>query len=95
MKRTSISKSTRRQLFDIQKGKCKLCGEPFEEIYLTAIDHIVPFGLGGIDRYDNFQLLCLSCHSEKTRQDMINICNNKRLHREKYIKTQQDEGEKK
>lgn len=35
----------------------------------TDVDHIAPVSQGGQTTMDNLQLLCLTCHQEKSRQD--------------------------
>lgn len=42
------------------------------------IDHIDPDGLTGKPTLENAKLLCLPCHSEKTKSDVANIAEAKR-----------------
>lgn len=46
-------------------------------------DHLTPIALGGQNTLDNVQILCITCHKEKTREDMILI----RAHRRLLIET--------
>ena len=36
------------------------------------VDHIIPRSKGGLDRYDNLQLLHRHCHTKKTAKDLGN-----------------------
>lgn len=42
------------------------------------IDHVNPDGLTGEPTLENARLLCVPCHSEKTKQDVANIARAKR-----------------
>ena len=63
--RRLANKREKAVLFVLQDGKCNLCGceltGPFEA------DHLIPFSHEGNTDLCNLQLLCLNCHSEKTR----------------------------
>jgi 5-methylcytosine-specific restriction endonuclease McrA len=61
---------------------CRMCGEKFEvqvpwkeggplipKASALELDHICPVMAGGTDHADNLQLLCPSCHEQKTAQD--------------------------
>jgi RNA-directed DNA polymerase len=52
-----------------QKGKCAECGLHFKHEDSLEIDHILPTSQGGMDRYDNWQLLHNHCHDKKTLSD--------------------------
>ena len=52
-----------------QKGKCTHCGLYFREEDVLEIDHITPISLGGLDQYDNLQILHRHCHDVKTTED--------------------------
>lgn len=58
------SQSIRYQLYSVDQGACRSCGEITEH---WQADHIIPVckGGGGLD-INNFQTLCLDCHKEKT-----------------------------
>lgn len=60
----------RMYLFEIKKGFCESCGQNCKDIEWEA-DHILPVykGGGGCD-ITGFQLLCIDCHKEKTKQDL-------------------------
>lgn len=57
------------KLLKRQKGKCSECGSFFIVDDLMEIDHIIPKELGGIDVYNNLQLLHRHCHDNKTARD--------------------------
>jgi 5-methylcytosine-specific restriction endonuclease McrA len=81
---------------------CNKCGITLEEIkeqdpmasygYLE-VDHIVPIALGG-DMWEdsNLQVLCRSCHKEKTKQDMKKIVEQRKGYNDiTFFKTQKGE----
>ena len=45
-------------------GRCVRCGGTG-----THVDHIVPVSKGGSWELANLQLLCVACHSQKTRME--------------------------
>lgn len=54
----------RKQLFLVDKGACRECGEITKD---WEADHILPVHQGGgACGLDNFQTLCKNCHKEKT-----------------------------
>lgn len=58
----------REQLFAIDHGACRKCGEITQNWHA---DHIIPVHKGGgACTLDNFQTLCVDCHKEKTLADM-------------------------
>lgn len=71
----------KRQKFEYQ---CNMCKQYFSDKE-TAVDHIIPVGSlkcyddlpGVVERLfceiDGLQVLCSSCHTEKTKQDLILI----------------------
>ncbi|MDI9313818.1 MAG: DNA methyltransferase [Hydrotalea sp.] len=56
-------------LYGRQKGRCVACDILFDFRHLT-LDHIVPRKKGGGDGQENLQLLCGSCNSMKSDNDM-------------------------
>ena len=54
----------RQQVKRAAGGKCALCPMPGAQV-----DHIVPLARGGKDDLSNMQLLCFSCHANKTREE--------------------------
>ena len=54
---------------------------PFTWVYFRSfleLDHIVPLHIGGGNDDDNLQLLCPSCHLEKTRKERSSFMRGKR-----------------
>jgi 5-methylcytosine-specific restriction endonuclease McrA len=49
-----------------RKDPCAYCGMPSE-----TIDHIIPRGRGGLDRWDNLAGACRRCNHEKGSQSML------------------------
>lgn len=62
---TRVSNLLKRQL-----GKCSTCKRKFQLGDYMEVDHIKPRSKGGLDRYDNLQLLHRQCHTEKTAKDL-------------------------
>ena len=54
-----------------QHGRCRWCGLSFRWEDAWEVDHVVPIRRGGLDRYDNLQLLHRHCHDHKTATDAI------------------------
>jgi len=62
---TRVSNLLKRQL-----GKCSICKKKFQLDDRVEVDHIRPQSQGGLDRYDNLQLLHKQCHINKTAKDL-------------------------
>lgn len=62
-----------RELLVRQDSRCPICKKPLTELNSSTweVDHIKPKFAGGLDRYDNLQLLHKECHEKKTVQDML------------------------
>lgn len=62
-------------LYEINKKKnngivrCCKCNKEVAYDECNA-DHIKPISLGGKNELNNLQILCLTCHHEKTKQDL-------------------------
>ncbi|MEK4671130.1 group II intron reverse transcriptase/maturase [Niallia sp. FSL R7-0271] len=54
--------NAKRKLAKKSKYKCRICGESLQGTELIESNHIVPVVIGGVDSYDNFELLHKSCH---------------------------------
>lgn len=52
-----------------QQGKCLACKLFFRTEDVVEVDHIIPKEHGGLDVYNNFQLLHRHCHDTKTASD--------------------------
>jgi hypothetical protein len=59
-----ISPSLKAKVFERDRGLCRRCGRPGNDI-----DHIA----GDSGSMENLQLLCRSCHNDKTKELMIEI----------------------
>jgi RNA-directed DNA polymerase len=57
------------KLLKRQKGRCSECRLFFKVDDLIEIDHFIPKELGGLDVYNNLQLLHRHCHDNKTARD--------------------------
>lgn len=57
------------KLLKRQKSKCNYCGNYFKDGDSMEIDHQNPLSLGGLDCYENWQLLHRHCHDKKTAND--------------------------
>jgi RNA-directed DNA polymerase len=57
------------RLLKRQKGKCQECNLFFKTNDLIEVDHIIPEKLGGLDIYNNLQLLHRHCHDKKTARE--------------------------
>lgn len=58
-----------------QNFKCTICNETFVIGERMEIDHIIPKSRGGIDNYENLQLVHRICHVGKTRDDNLPLIN--------------------
>ena len=66
--RSTFPKEWKKQLYEIQEGKCAICGARFEARYLQ-IDHRIPYEIGGEANFNypsNLMLLCGSCNRAKS-----------------------------
>lgn len=57
--------NTKREVYEKQKGICKICGKHFEIEEMEA-DHITPWRDGGRTIADNCQMLCRECNRRKS-----------------------------
>lgn len=53
-----------------QNGICKACNRKFTIDDKMEVDHIIPRSKGGLDQYNNLQLLHRQCHVKKTKSDL-------------------------
>lgn len=63
-----------------QLGKCAGCQTPLDN-QDVEFDHIIPLELGGSNKLENVQALCVPCHRDKTREDMRRIRKASRIRR--------------
>jgi hypothetical protein len=59
-----IPPDVRQAVIAREKGRCRICGQPG-----TELDHID----GSSSRPENLQLLCDTCHNEKTRANLVEM----------------------
>lgn len=67
--RQTFPKSFKTELFELQDGRCALCNEEYDPIYLQ-IDHRIPYEYMADDNIldvKNFMLLCATCNRKKDR----------------------------
>lgn len=63
---TAARKKVREKLVELYGEKCVDCKR--DDVILT-LDHIHPISLGGKNEVENCQLLCVPCHTKKTKTD--------------------------
>ncbi len=72
--RQIFSKEFKKKLFDKQEGRCAICSEKYDPIFLQ-IDHRVPYEFMGDGKsefnLDDFMLLCATCNRKKDRATEI------------------------
>ncbi len=66
--RKTLSTIDKRSIISRQGTRCNFCNEKINtEPYVCGdFDHIIPLNLGGKNMPCNIQLLCVSCHRQKT-----------------------------
>ena len=81
------SPELRIKCFQRDKYTCVKCGfigkeghyQDFGGMKINLIaDHIIPLSLGGKDKLDNMQTLCLKCNKKKNKKDQSDIARKKR-----------------
>lgn len=55
-------------LLNSQNGLCNICKKSMIKEEIT-VDHIIPYSEGGSKHLNNFQLLCVKCHTDKDREN--------------------------
>jgi 5-methylcytosine-specific restriction protein A len=58
------------RIFEKYEGKCACCDIQIVGKIRPAYDHRVALANGGANAESNVQLLCVPCHSKKTRTDV-------------------------
>ena len=77
-----MTPARRERIFADNEGFCHICGTKIdEERELWHVDHIIPLAIGENDDDANLAPAHVSCHKEKTRQDVDNIAKCKRVAR--------------
>ena len=64
IKREKFTDIARNSIFEKYNGECNICNTQLTNKY--EIDHIRPLANGGSNDESNLQLLCCSCHRDKT-----------------------------
>lgn len=72
-KERQLLPSVRRQVFERDSGCCQKCNQPGIDI-----DHIH----GSSNELENLQLLCKSCHNEKTKTGIVLLTTKHKRHKE-------------
>lgn len=65
-RKSSISVSTRFDVFQRDDFTCQLCGKTREGGAKLEVDHKIPVSKGGSDRMNNLWTLCRECNAGKT-----------------------------
>lgn len=73
MARKHFSRKERVRIFDLNTGKCHLCGEKIRVGDAWDLEHVVPWSLTRDDSDDNVKPAHKSCHKEKTADDVAAI----------------------
>jgi ATP adenylyltransferase len=63
-----VSGSIRYNVLKRAKHRCELCGGREDQVALH-VDHIIPRSKGGSDDISNFQVLCVTCNTNKRDTD--------------------------
>ena len=66
-KRKYVPPHVRNMVASSQGWKCNCCGDTFGTVWHN--DHVVPIAEGGTDAVENFQALCVECHTNKTARE--------------------------
>ncbi|MCQ2974250.1 MAG: DUF262 domain-containing protein [Bacteroidales bacterium] len=61
----AFDENTKREVYEIQQGICKICKKHFEIEQMEA-DHITPWSQGGRTIAENCQMLCRECNRRKS-----------------------------
>lgn len=70
--RKAIPEKVKAEAWEQADGRCQQCGITLHGDDMHY-DHVLPVALGGTNDVENIQLLCFSCHAEKTAQDVARI----------------------
>ena len=69
-KRRTFSAKERLDYFLKANGCCAQCSLNISPGKRWDIDHVIPLSLGGSNDMTNLQVLCQTCHSQKTKADL-------------------------
>lgn len=64
MKKDRIPTNIRRMVIDRDGLRCVFCGVDLEQ-HEVQLDHVVPESRGGLTSYNNLQVTCKKCNTEK------------------------------
>ena len=71
-KRIPFSKELKAEILQFQSNKCMDCQIELKEGIACEIDHKRPISNGGDNSRENVQILCKSCHFDKSREEKEN-----------------------
>ena len=74
MHRHAVRNGVRRQVYNIQNGRCSMCGDKIQYTNFT-VDHIIPVCKGGSNTLDNMEAMCGICNQMKRdhlKNDFLN-----------------------
>jgi 5-methylcytosine-specific restriction endonuclease McrA len=88
--RRGIPTGYRKRLIERADACCEACGRSNSERAedRLEVDHVLALCLGGGNGLGNLQVLCPSCHREKTRSDMTKYWRRKRAATERKKKVE-------
>lgn len=64
-RRRTADKSLKTQVVERDQHRCRYCGADVPKTKERAIDHVIPYSLGGLTDYDNLVVACLNCNRKK------------------------------
>jgi 5-methylcytosine-specific restriction enzyme A len=72
MSRKEFTRKTKAKGFERSNGLCEKCSAKLK-VGEAEFDHVLPCALGGDNSLDNLEVLCRSCHKDKTADDVRGI----------------------
>ena len=94
--RRNKNQSFRKKHMELNNGKliCNFCGVDNAVYnkydYEFQLDHIKPLAKGGLDEFENTQILCMYCHDEKTKKTRMFDKLRRIINGEKYSESEFD-----
>lgn len=81
--RREFSKETRRLAAERAKSRCELCGGLLQS-GLYFYDHVIPDAMLGEPTLQNCQVICKTCHNNKTHDDRKTIAKSNHVRERHY-----------